>query len=538
MKKTILLLLLFINAHLLTAQQKTIPLYNGEVPGSANWNWSEAEKDDSTWKTRIVYNVSKPSLNVFEPAAGTANGTSVVICPGGAFRALSINSEGFDVAKWLAAKGITCFVLRYRLVHSNTDNPVKEMNDKWGSKAFDEENAAIAPLCIADGRTAIAWVRKHHVDYNLDPNRIGIMGFSAGGFVAAAAAYNYDSTNKPNFIAPIYAYFPKEMQSKLAKDAPPLFAVVASNDGLKLADHSVQLYQQWLNENKPAELHAYASGDHGFGMRKQNLSSDTWIERFADWLNDNGWLQKSTYNAALEFYKAKTLGYGSNKTLPYRILYPENYDRNKKYPLLVFLHGSGERGNDNASQLVHGSGLLLLTDNRQQYPAIVVFPQCPANESWVSGIDRFLAAKGNAIFNYDTLSTWPLLAVNELVNQLIKEEAIDSKRLYIGGLSMGGMGTFEMMYRYPGKYAAAWPICGGGQPSAYTKKTAKAAWWIFHGADDAVVPVKYSQEMLARLQALKANVKYSEYPGVNHNSWDNAFAEPTLLSWLFSQQKK
>ena len=103
---------------------------------------------------------------------------------------------------------------------------------------------------------------------------------------------------------------------------------------------------------------------------------------------------------------------------------------------------------------------------------------------------------------------------------------------------MGGMGTFESVYRYPGMYAAAAPICGGGDVNRYDKRITKTAFWVFHGAADAVVNVKLSQEMVDKLKILKASVKYSEYPGVNHNSWDNAFAEADYLSWMFSHKTK
>ncbi|HEY5773416.1 MAG TPA: alpha/beta hydrolase, partial [Chitinophagaceae bacterium] len=174
----------------LFAQQKVIQLYDGPAPGSENWTWNEAENDNNSWQTKVVYNVSRPTLTVFTPEAGKANGTAVIIAPGGAFHALSINSEGFDVAKWLAQKGVTCFVLKYRLVHSLTTDPVAEVMGKWGKKEFEDDNKAVIPLEIADGRAAIAYVRKHAAEYDLNPNRIGIMGFSAGGTVTSSTLFN------------------------------------------------------------------------------------------------------------------------------------------------------------------------------------------------------------------------------------------------------------------------------------------------------------------------------------------------------------
>jgi len=282
---------ILLSANIVNAQQKVIQLYQGAAPGSENWTWNEAESDSNAWNTKAVYNVSHPTLTVFTPDSMSSTGTAVVICPGGAFHALSINSEGYDVARSLVKKGVTCFVLKYRLAHSATTDPVAEMNAKWGKPEFNEENKAVIPLEIADGRNAIAYVRTHAGEYGIDPHQIGIMGFSAGGTVAASAAFNYTPENRPDFIAPVYPYFPPEMVTKIASDVPPLFVAAATDDGLNLAPHSVNLYQQWLTAKHPAELHMYSVGGHGFGMRVQHLPSDTWIDRFGDWLRVNNYLK-------------------------------------------------------------------------------------------------------------------------------------------------------------------------------------------------------------------------------------------------------
>src|SRR5690606_19323608 len=116
-----------------------------------------------------------------------------------------------------------------------------------------------------------------------------------------------------------------------------------------------------------------------------------------------------------------------------------------------------------------------------------------------------------------------------------KDEAVDAHRVYITGLSMGGMGTFEAVYRYPKRFAAALPICGGGDTLRYTR--VKLPFWVFHGTDDGVVNVSCSRAMVKKLEDLRVKVRYTEYPGVNHNSWDNAFAEPDFLEWMFSQRR-
>jgi predicted peptidase len=539
MKKYLLFLsFLVITFITVNAQQKVVPLYDGPPPGSESWNWNEAENDNNMWQTKVVYNVTKPTLTVFVPEAGKANGTAVVIAPGGGFLALSINSEGLEVAKWLVQKGVTCFVLKYRLIHVLSTDPTAEFAAKMGKKEFEDDVTKVMPLVIADGRNAIAYVRKHVAEYNLDANRIGIMGFSAGGTVASSTLFDYTKENKPDFAAPIYPFFPSTMIGSVAKDAPPIFIVTASDDGLGLAPHSIDLYKKWLSTKHDAELHMYARGNHGFGMKKQNIPTDNWIERFYDWMGVQGLLNKKAVDHALDVYEKKEFVFAEGQVLPYRILYPENYDKNKKYPLLLLLHGAGERGKDNEKQLTWGSKLFITAENRKNFPAIVVFPQCPEESFWaVTKIDR-TTTPFKIEFDYTAEPNWPLAAANALVKKLSNEEGVDKSRVYISGLSMGGMGTFESVYRYPDLYAAALPICGGGDVNHFDKRVAKVPFWIFHGAVDAVVNPQLSRDMVEKLKSLKAEVKYSEYPGVNHNSWENAFAEKDYLSWMLQHKKK
>jgi predicted peptidase len=225
-------------------------------------------------------------------------------------------------------------------------------------------------------------------------------------------------------------------------------------------------------------------------------------------------------------------------TLPYRVLLPENYDASKKYPLILFLHGSGERGRDNEKQLVHGSKLFLKEEVRKNFPAIVVFPQC-AEESYWSNVDRPRDANGKTIFTFHEggAPTKAMMLAQALVKDLVKKYPIEKKQVYVGGLSMGGMGTFEIVRRNPKIFAAAFPICGGAAP-ATANKLKKVNWWVFHGAKDDVVAQSFSDGMVEALKKVNASVKYTVYPNANHNSWDPAFAEPELLPWLFAQKKK
>lgn len=228
-------------------------------------------------------------------------------------------------------------------------------------------------------------------------------------------------------------------------------------------------------------------------------------------------------------------------TLPYRILYPAGYKPSKKYPLLLFLHGAGERGNDNSRQLVHGSALFTDSANRKNFPAIVLFPQCPQNQTWARmQLMRQRMDIGPDFITYatDVPMGISLQLVSDLLDSLAATGSVDKKCIYAGGLSIGGMGTFEILWRKPGFFAAAFPICGGGNTGKAAVYGKNFPIWIFHGADDSVVDVNGSRDMAKALRAAGANVKYSEYPGVGHDSWNNAFAEKELLSWLFSQKKK
>lgn len=288
----ILTLLFFAKMSHLQAQ-KVIPLYEGKAPNSEKWTWQEKENTQNLFNTRVVYNVSQPTLTAYLPPAATANGTAVIIAPGGAFHTLSIESEGIDVARWLNQKGVAAFVLKYRLVHMDTDDPVGTVMKKMGDfRKLDEENDSVVTMAINDGLKAIEYVRGHAAEYNINPRRIGFMGFSAGGTVTMGTVFNYANNSRPDFAAPVYPYMNALKNQSIPADAPPVFICAASDDQLGMASHSSNLYNAWLGAKKPAELHLYERGGHGFGMRQQNLPVDSWIERFGDWLEWRGFLGK------------------------------------------------------------------------------------------------------------------------------------------------------------------------------------------------------------------------------------------------------
>lgn len=270
-------------------QHNIVRLYQGRAAGSEGWTHQEQENQSAGWQTRVAFNVTDPTLTVFSPPPAVANGTAIVICPGGGFHALSIDREGFEVARWLAAKGATCFVLKYRLVKCKTDDPALELATKTAEQMA-ADVAPIIPLALADGQAAIAHVRQHAREYGVDPGRIGMIGFSAGGTVTASVAFNHSAATRPDFVAPIYLEYDWVIKSSLPADAPPIFLLAATDDPLGLAPHSVRLYNDWTAAGKSAELHLYSTGGHGFGMRTQHLPSDRWITLFADWLGVQGLL--------------------------------------------------------------------------------------------------------------------------------------------------------------------------------------------------------------------------------------------------------
>lgn len=221
----------------------------------------------------------------------------------------------------------------------------------------------------------------------------------------------------------------------------------------------------------------------------------------------------------------------------YRILFPENFDPKQSYPVVFFLHGSGERGSDNEKQLLHGGTLFLSRAARKQFPAIVVFPQCSEDSFW-SNVDIAPDASGKRSFNFRTAGrpTKSMHALLGMIDNFLAKPYVDKNRVYVGGLSMGGMGTFELLRRRRKTFAAAIAICGGDHV-ANVRKYKKIPLWIFHGEKDDVVPVTLSTAVADQLRVLNVTPRITLYPNDNHNSWDSAFAEPELLPWLFGNQK-
>lgn len=235
--------------------------------------------------------------------------------------------------------------------------------------------------------------------------------------------------------------------------------------------------------------------------------------------------EKSSFNSGKE-------------SLPYRFLLAEKTSVNNKIPLLIFLHGAGERGSNNQKQLVHGSKFFADAVQSGQHPAMLVFPQCPEDDYWAN-IERKKQDDGSETFSFmaEGTPTKSMQLLINLIDSLVQLDYIDTNRIYLGGLSMGGMGTFELLWRRSEIFAAAFPICGGGNPETVKAYNPETAVWIFHGGADPVVSFDYSSSMFKSMQQAGMPVKLSLYPEYAHNVWDAVFQDRAFLEWLFSKQK-
>ena len=284
MKKNLFILWLFVFSQVMFSQTSSeiIQLYKEKAIGSENWNWEESvfvSRQNGT----ILYNVTSPKLRVFRPEK--TNGYGVVVCPGGGFLMLSITKEGEEVAKELQSKGFTVFLLSYRLAHLSTKNPLREtalnMSD---TTRYEAQIKSIIPLAISDGKRALAYVRENAQKYKIDPHKIGIMGFSAGGGVALGTAFNYTEKTKPDFVAAIYPHTKEFEHLSVPANAPHLFMAAAANDALGNDKTMSSLYNRWRDSVSFVEVHLYSRGGHGFGVDEALFPTNTWINRFYEWL--------------------------------------------------------------------------------------------------------------------------------------------------------------------------------------------------------------------------------------------------------------
>jgi acetyl esterase/lipase len=550
MSKILLLVAAFLPA-LLPAQPDSLYLYEGSGPGAKPSDKAESWIVNPQDGVRLVKDVQRPQLYVHHPAR--PSGASVLICPGGGYFAIALDHEGHQLARWFTERGITAFVLKYRL-------PSEELMSE----------PHMRPL--QDAQQALRLIRRNAAGWGLDPGKVGIMGFSAGGHLAATAGTHFGRqvgeladpsvSVRPDFMILIYPMISFELpllasgeanalnssllgenpspelireysnEHHVSPETPPTFLLLAADDFLN-PGQSMAFFEALRRNQVPAELHVYGQGGHGFSLTQRGRGH---VEQWDGLLE--GWLRDRRLYQPFDAYERRSFRSSSGFELPYRILYPEGYDPQRRYPLVLFLHGRGESGKDNEKQLTHVASRFLDPAQRRAFPAIVVFPQCPEESYWAQArVDRS-SAPVRFEFDYTLPPTPPLAAVMELMSDMADNQDIDPQRIYVTGLSMGGMGSFEIAHRMPGFFAAAAPVCGAGDAQRYGKSARDLPFWIFHGDADAVVSVEESRAMAAKLRALKAPLRYTEYPGVNHNSWDYAYAEPALWVWMFEQRRK
>ncbi|MBS0225324.1 MAG: alpha/beta hydrolase [Proteobacteria bacterium] len=250
--------------------QTTVKLWPGPPPGTEHWQQHEQTIAGTPVGT-IVINVTEPTLTVYLPNKGKATGAGVIIAPGGAFVALTVGLEGDDVARWLQQRGIAAFVLKYRIPEKHGQGIPKDMD-------FD----AAAKYGTADALRALVLVREHAKEWGVKPGRLGILGFSAGAMVASNALLQPDASVRPDFAALIYGA-PFGKMPAIPKSLPPIFMAWAQDDPMALEEID-RFYVVLKTAGIKPEAHVFASGGHGFGMKRQGTSSDHWPAEFFDWL--------------------------------------------------------------------------------------------------------------------------------------------------------------------------------------------------------------------------------------------------------------
>ncbi|MFL6210979.1 MAG: alpha/beta hydrolase [Pyrinomonadaceae bacterium] len=262
-----------------SADSQVVNIWPAAAPGSETWTQQERTVDNTPIGS-VVFNVVTPTLTAYLPERTKATGIGVVIAPGGAFVALAIDLEGHNVARWLQAKGIAAFVLKYRIMEKRQEGIPANMNmDEAGKYG------------IADGIQALKVVRQHAAEWGVAPDRVGLIGFSAGAMVTSGALLQQDAALRPNFAAMIYGG-PFGRTPAIPAQLPPMFLAWAQDDAVALAP-VVKFHDALKAAGHKPEVHIFSAGGHGFGMRKQGTSSDLWIDEFCYWLAAQGFTRRA-----------------------------------------------------------------------------------------------------------------------------------------------------------------------------------------------------------------------------------------------------
>lgn len=266
------------------AAYDVVRLWPGQAPGTEEWKGPEEEADvtiPNVGKIHVITNVTVPTLTVFRPSAHTANGTAMVVLPGGSFRALAWDVDGLETARWLAGKGVTAFVLKYRVRPPAGGESFGETLEE-----FAHATSARRAIAVADAERAILYVRSHARRYGVRPNRIGIIGFSAGAMATVDVSLVNDQAIRPDFAVAMYgAALGPDLPSAAA---PPIFIAAAQDDSQLPATTSLEIFERWTRAGRPAELHLYEKGGHGFGFRRHGVPADDWPAALQAWLGSHG----------------------------------------------------------------------------------------------------------------------------------------------------------------------------------------------------------------------------------------------------------
>jgi dienelactone hydrolase len=266
---------------------QVIRLWPGQAPGTQGWSGPEETADvelPNLGRVHIITNVTIPTLTVVRPAAGRANGTAVVIVPGGAFRALPWDLDGLETAAWLARRGITAFILKYRVRPPDADVPADRSFDDFARRT--EGARAVA---VRDAEQAVRVIRSEAKQFGIGADRIGMIGFSAGAMITAVVADAADPRARPNFAASLYGALLSG--SGPSASAAPIFIVAAQDDAEAPPTMSAKMFVRWTDAKRPAELHVYERGGHGFAFRPHQKPSDSWTEAFEEWLAARGYIR-------------------------------------------------------------------------------------------------------------------------------------------------------------------------------------------------------------------------------------------------------
>ena len=269
-------------------EHEVVRIWPAQAPGTEDWKAPEEDADvnfPSVGKIHVITNVTVPTITIFRPARGKSNGTAMVVLPGGSFRALAWDVDGLETAQWLASKGITAFVLKYRVRPPQNGESFGETLDEF-ARATRERRA----IAVADAEQAIRLIRSNAGKYGVVPDRVGIIGFSAGAMAIMDVALATDASVRPNFAVPMYG---AALSDNLpTRDAPPLFIGAAQDDPQLPVLNSVDIFRKWTQAGIPAELHIYERGGHGFGFRTYRSTSDSWPAAFQAWLAARGYLKR------------------------------------------------------------------------------------------------------------------------------------------------------------------------------------------------------------------------------------------------------